>query len=425
MKKIAYAIIFLLMVSGVFAIEQNLTDIKVQTDFPDLYVVNLRYDPYPAEPGSYTTVWLKLENKGDRDAPDVTFTLTPKYPFSLDASEKAEKKIGLLGSHQSIVINYKVRVDKGAIEGDSYLDYTYTVHKDQNLQTGSVPLHIQTMDAILSLTKVASEPAKIAPGDESTVSITIKNTADTSMKYVDVKLQLLTYATTAAGISTIELPFTPVGSGVEQTLYQLYPNEEKTFIFNLVANPTATPQPYKIPISINYYDNLGKNYSRTELVGLIVGQAPSLNVYVDSTDITDGQNNGKATIKFVNQGVGDIKFLRAKLKPSSQYTILSSDQVYIGKIDSDDYQTTDFKILVGGDASDVKKLDFDLEIEYYDQNNQKYTDEVKLSQPIFTASQVGQSSGSGFGTIIIVVVIMLALFLLYIRWEKKRKHKEE
>ena len=67
----------------------------------------------------------------------------------------------------------------------------------------------------------------------------------------------------------------------------------------------------------------------------------------------------------------DIKFLNVKLDKAEGYKVLSPYEVYIGNIDSDDYETADFKINV--DKASKEKVILPLTIEYNDANNQEYT----------------------------------------------------
>ena len=89
MRKLILAL--LLLVPIAFAVETS--NIHPTVDFSPAYfqVVSTKYEPYPAEPGEYFDLWLKVRNIGNVEAPDFKFTLKPNYPFSLDPSEVAER----------------------------------------------------------------------------------------------------------------------------------------------------------------------------------------------------------------------------------------------------------------------------------------------------------------------------------------------
>lgn len=89
------------------------------------HVQLMRYDPIPAQAGEYVDVWIKLQNKGDSTLEGAAIKFKPSYPFSLDPTEKEEIKLGTLESGQFSVQKYKIRVDKGAVEGENIINFEY------------------------------------------------------------------------------------------------------------------------------------------------------------------------------------------------------------------------------------------------------------------------------------------------------------
>ena len=72
---------------------------------------------------------------------------------------------------------------------------------------------------------------------------------------------------------------------------------------------------------------------------------PEVSVILDKTDITQKKMTGTVTLKVINKGLSDIKFLNVILKTSDNYEILStSDTTYVGNLQSDDYQSVDYII---------------------------------------------------------------------------------
>lgn len=89
------------------------------------YVELLKYDPIPAQAGEYVDVWIKFQNKGDADLNHATLKFKPTYPFSLDPTEKAEIDMGILKAGEFSVQKYKIRIDKGAVEGENTIHFEY------------------------------------------------------------------------------------------------------------------------------------------------------------------------------------------------------------------------------------------------------------------------------------------------------------
>jgi hypothetical protein len=87
-------------------------------------IQQLKYEPYPVNPGEYFDLWIKVQYAGAALPQDTIFELKTEYPFSLDSNEDPIRSYGGLNGN-SIVLNYKVRVDKNAVEGINELKLDY------------------------------------------------------------------------------------------------------------------------------------------------------------------------------------------------------------------------------------------------------------------------------------------------------------
>jgi hypothetical protein len=85
----------------------------------------LKYEPYPVNPGEYFTLWIKAENIGRELAENAVFELVPEYPFSLDTNEDPVREYGKLSSAEPVVMEYKVRASKNAVEGMNEIELRY------------------------------------------------------------------------------------------------------------------------------------------------------------------------------------------------------------------------------------------------------------------------------------------------------------
>jgi len=419
MRKTIIFVLALLMVQCAFAIEMNTSSTNIESNFPDLYIAVLKYEPYPVSPGEYFNLWLEIENKGLVDANNVNFVLNPKYPFMLDPNENANRTFSNISTHSRVLVSYKVRVDERAVEGDTLLDYYYTINSKKPVE-GQLKIAIQTIKAILSVENVKTSPEIIAPGKIANITITLRNNADSYLKYITASMQLI-YSSTGTATTILELPFTPLGDGNEKTVYQIAPGEKFDFNFRIMADPSAETKPYKIPININYFDELGKNYTKTEIVGIIVGSKPDIYAIIDSTTLEKTGQSGEIKIKFVNKGTSPIKFLNVKLNESNNYKIISSEQVYIGKIDSDDYDTATFKVYLKHLKNG--KVEIPISYEYMDGNNNRYSVDETLTLKVYSATELGKSNGGALMIIIAIVVIVL-VYIFYRRWKKKGKKRQ-
>ncbi len=373
--------------------------------------------PDPAEPGSYVEVRWKVENFGSKNAENVIVELLPTYPFSLEPGETAVRKIGSVWGRQigekGTIIYYKLRVDKDAVEGNNEIQLKYSLDNGESwFMFDPFYVRIQTQDAILAIESVSSDFDMIAPGEISTIKIKLKNLADSLIKDIKVKLDV-------DGV-----PFAPIGSTNEKTIKNLKSGELKEIEFNLMAEPGADSNVYKVPLRIDYLDWSGNVYVRNGTVGLVIGDTPDLLIKVDSSEIYSSGKTGNVVIKFTNKGLTDIKLLHVKLNPSNDYTIVSNAEEYIGNIDSDDYETADFKLYVK--RTNEGKVLLQIELDYMDANNNQYKKEVNVELTLYTKTEAQkfglQKKSKTLGIIITLVIIGTGLFF-YIRYRKKKQQK--
>ena len=406
----------ILLVSGVSGgVISKLAGLPIETDYI-MKVTMLNQMPDPAEPGKYVDVRFKFENNGSKVAKNVEAEILPQYPFTLDPGTSAIKSLGSINPQQKgdngVIIKYRLRVDKDALEGQNEIKLRYKTEDNVWITLPEFKINIQPFDAILLLDKVVSNPEVIKPGEKAILDIRFKNIAEILLKKIRVKIDL-------SGV-----PLAPIGSTNEEVIEKIDKNEEATVRFNLIGEPDAQSDIYKVGVVFDYYDGLGNSYTRNNTIGLIVGSEPDLSVNIDSTTIYQPGKSGSVTIKIVNKDVNEIKFLNVKLEESENYSIVSPSEVYVGNIDSDDYETAEFDIFVKNKKEG--EIVLPILLEYKDANNRPYTDEIKLKLPLYGMSEAKQfglvKSNGKMGFIIIILVVVVGL-VVYTRWRKGKKKK--
>lgn len=382
----------------------------------DIAVNLISQEPDPAEPGRYVDVRFKFDNNGSKEAKNIEVEILLEYPFSLDPGRDAVKNIGTLQSMQrgdvGAIVKYKLRVDKNAVEGENEIKIRYRMDKGVWITLKEFFIDVQTHDAILAVEEVSMDKDSLEPGSSGTIKIKLANKADSILKDIKIKIGL-------GG-----LPFVPLGSTNEKSIYKIDAKESYEFIFELLANPDADSGVYQVPLKITYSDELGKTYLTNGTIGIIIGAKPDLSITLDDSEIYESGKSGEIVVKVVNKGVTDIKFMNMILMPSEEYRILSNEEVYIGNIDSDDYETADFKLFI--EKSKKNQIKIPIALEYKDANNNDFNEAIELMLDLYSASEAkkfGLKKGNGFvGNLVIVVIVVAGLFI-YRRWRKHKKKK--
>ncbi|MEE9525188.1 MAG: COG1361 S-layer family protein [Candidatus Woesearchaeota archaeon] len=412
-KKLAILALCLLITLGVASIAHGL----IVADSARLQVTLISQEPDPASPGGILDLRFKIENKGGGGTEDIIFEVLPEYPFSMYTGS-AEENIGSMQAYQQgdegVIVHYELKVDENAVEGDNFIDirYKFGEMSDRWTYVEDFVIRVRTDDIVLQIDEVESIPEMVPPGQKAKLKFKIRNLADSLVKDLKVKIDL----------SSEDIPFVPIRSTTEKKIYQLDSKEETVVVFDIMAMADADSQAYKIPLDVSYYDEAGTKYEKSDIISLIVGDKPDIYVGIESSEIYGVNKGGKVTMRFVNKGVTDIKFLNIKLKESKNYEIISPAEVYIGNIDSDDYETAEFNLYVKS-RKDIVPLP--LVIEYMDSNNNKYslTENLELRQySSLEAKKYGLSRERSIGGVIIFIIVIGGLGV-YI-WRQKKKGKK-
>lgn len=402
---------------------------------PVLNLSLMNQDPDPARPGSYVDIRFKIQNNGATTADELLVELIPEYPFTLDSTEEASKYIGVLpptGTRETVtIVKYKIRVDENAIEGT---DGTNKIALRYKIGTGSwikqeFNIDVRTTDATIAIESVKSIPERIKPGEAAKVEIKVKNIADSTIKDISLKFDLglstLNIPATSTSLAYYDLvPFAPLHSATEKKVKMISSGEEVTFVFDIVAYANAEPRVYKIPIQLRYFDQLGEEYIKNDIVGLTVGTKPDIAVTIDKTEIYLGKSTGEVIVEFINKGFTDVKFLYVTLLDSEDYEVLSSEKVYIGNLDSDDYETADFTLYVNGGKdmlNQEREITLPLSVEYKDANNEAYSDQYDLKLMVRNPKKLGVGNGNSTALFVVIIAVIVVGFFIYRRIRKKRK----
>lgn len=384
-------------------------------DKPLLKTTLLRYEPIPAQPGNYVTVYVQIENSGSGDAQSASIRFKEGYPFSLDNSDDIEHLIGTLQTGQSYVTDFKIRVDEDAVEGENEIKFEVNSNtKFDEYNEKSFLINIQTQDENVAITEIKQDPKEAEPGKTTKVEIKVKNTADSTIEDLSMKIST---TKTVSGTET-DLPFAMKNSISENTIDRLSSGEETTFNYEIISYPTVSSGIYKLPIEITFYDGTGEEITKTDYLTLIVNPDVKLDLIIDDTDLTKEKKSGEISLKLINRGYGDIKFANLEIKENEDFDLLSQNKLlYIGNIDSDDYESSDIKINAKKD-----NIKIPISLEYRDSLNNIYTLEKELELDLASNAELGVKK-SNSNIYLIVGVGLVMIFFIYRHFKKKKKRK--
>jgi len=264
----------------------------------------------------------------------------------------------------------------------------------------------------LVINSVTTSPDKIAPGETTDIGIALKNNAEDDITDISISLDLK------------DLPLAPFDSGSQYGFDTIESGKTKQVAFKLVAFNDANSGIYKVPVIMSYRDINNELVTKQSLISIMINSEPIIDVNIEDELFLKGQNN-KVTIKVINKGLADVKFLEISSGTSAYYTVLSSSKIYIGDVDSNDFQTSEITILFKENAPNT--LTIPLNIIYKDATNKEYNENRDVSLKVYTnqeAVNLGLIEKSYNSYYVLGIIALILMFILYRVIRNSRKIKE-
>jgi len=363
----------------------------------------LKYEPSPAEPGNVMEVWVSVTNDGTTTE-DFQIEFVPEFPFEIGPGEDEVKTLSALPQGENALLKFLIYVDPKAPSAEKDIKFNYKYSASPQWTQLKSPISIRATGAILNIEDYKTVPAVAKPGEVISVELMFRNSGSLDVKDVDVTLDI-----EGSGFSTI-------GSGNSKRISFISAGGTSSTKFSLIADTSAEIKVYSVPVSLKFKDNRGASYTQETRFSLIMGAEPDLIAVVDSTTISSKNQPGTVTLKVINKGIMDLKYLNMRLASTEQYEVLSaSNEAYIGNLDSDDFETVDF--IIKPKSTNVQLWSI---VEFKDPYNKEYERQFYLPLRVFSASELGQGSSSLPYIIVLIIVLVISGYLYY-RYKRKKK----
>jgi hypothetical protein len=124
-------------------------------------------------------------------------------------------------------------------------------------------------------------------------------------------------------------------------------------------------------------------------------------------------------VRVVNKGNPDIKFLNVKLNDADGFKVIGVNEAYIGKLDSDDFSTAEFKIFVNG----KNKIKLPIQITYKDANNKNYIENKDVELKLYSNNEAKRLGLKKDNNILFVVIVLIGFIGVGYYYVKKKKSK--
>ena len=263
-----------------------------------------------------------------------------------------------------------------------------------------------SMANALTISSVDVYPNEIAPNGKIEVRINLDNNLGDNIEDVSISLELS------------KVPFAPEKTS-EIYFDEIRKDKSKEAIFELVADANAEPLTYKIPITISYkHDNQTK--IRSSYFSIKLHAKPKLDFSISSFVLKNQKN--KIQIQITNTGLAKASFMEIEIGQGN-FVLLSGNKIYVGDLDSNDFDTISFEAYV----RDTGIINIPLTIKYKDPSNKEYEQSQSLTIKAYSqkeAENLGLVKKGNTKSYFIIVIIII-IIILFIRWRRKRARNKQ
>ena len=278
------------------------------------------------------------------------------------------------------------------------------------------------LNSALIVDSVSANPNEISPGETSVIKIGLDNNGENDIIDITIKLDLSGVISIPGSTPIVfDMPFAPYNSASEFNIDEIKDSKVKYADFEIIALNNAKSGIYKIPVEISYKEN-DLPITKTSLISITINSEPIISANLEDSLLLQNQEN-ELSIRITNKGLGDAKFLEIELGDSVYFKKLSSENVYIGDINSDDFDTAKFKVYFENNAPGM--INIPVIIKYKNSLNKEYTENSNVQSNIYNqeeAIKLGLLKKNSTSKIFIGIISFIALYLIY-RKLKKRKNK--
>ncbi len=252
-----------------------------------------------------------------------------------------------------------------------------------------------------------TEPATIEPGVAAILRAEISNQGNEFTKDIRAELKLPDEIGMFNDVS-------------QKKIFKLVSEGSGVMEFSIIALPGISEGIYVANLSVDYINHIGEERNDEYKISIIVKSKPKMYVQIEESDVYRGKKLGEISVKFVNNNVADIKFLTVELKESERYKILSPKKVYVGDLDSDDFESVDYRIKVKGNDEVL----IPLKITYKDAMNNPIEDEVAAVLTMHSGKDLGKVKSQTLRNVIIGLVVLGVGWWFWRRWKKKKRREK-
>ncbi|MFH1630967.1 MAG: hypothetical protein ABIA21_01955 [Candidatus Aenigmatarchaeota archaeon] len=347
--------------------------------------------PSSIVPGNEFYIQLSMTNTGTNKIDSIKIR-----GLNIDSPLKAESPIyldnlGALDYNKVLSQSMKFKVPASASSGFYRAEFSIDACDTSTCKsyTHYAVVTVQSQSGI----ELEITPAIFQPGKVVNVTFIIKNKA--------------------AAISNVNVQWTsnfssPIGTSNNFFITEIGTQSTVSIPVSISTFPGTETGISTMTVTLSYNDQTGSMITTTFNIGILVKSDINLLTSSEAPDSIIPGSKGTVSIKISNAG-DDIKFL--VIKVSSDDLNLNPDMIYVGNLDSDDYDTE--KIVISAEKSLKPGIyDITMTMSYQDVFGEEYTNTTVIPVEIFSRESVQPPNYTltAFGLVVLVIIISFVVF---------------
>jgi hypothetical protein len=154
-----------------------------------LFVTMVNQDPDPVRAGQVVEVRFKLENLWETTEEDMLIEVIPEYPFTLysgEAQKRIGKPLGRVAADETIIVDFKLKVDPRAVDGDHEIKLKLTRGSTEWIYEDQFFIDIEKED--ISLKAYIRSSDFVTSGTKGTVTLELANAGESEIQFLQLEL---------------------------------------------------------------------------------------------------------------------------------------------------------------------------------------------------------------------------------------------
>ncbi|MDO8625528.1 MAG: hypothetical protein Q7R47_05575 [Candidatus Diapherotrites archaeon] len=399
--------------------------LSVQASAAVLSVSTLSYEPAPAAPGQLITVWVTLTNSVNGTATSVSVEPRLSYPFTTNPTGKSTILFDSIGPYRSVTGRLDIQVDKGALNGTYPLEVRVTQGNETTGVSSTVSITVLTYKPQIEI--LSAEIPDTPPGQVVNATLKIKNIG--SSRAINILLGTSDDRVVTTTGAIVDRPIKNIGSTLSY-IESLDAGQTADIPMRFGVDTTAEQKTYLVPIQIKYQDENRSDFSVTRYIGMRIQAQPELDTYLTYDAKAKPYPGGtvEVTVNLFNRGTGSAKNIVVEAKENPLLDITTEKKVFIGTLDSDDFDSFKFTAHVADSVKAGEPIPLTIRFDYKNENNETKTLEIIAPLTVFdatTAKTDGQSEGISLFTIVLALILVVAAYFGYQRFFGKKNGKNK